>query len=921
MTATDWWSNSEDDDLQKALRASLADMEGDPGADSSMADLAEDGEALPEDVTEAYQKVVKVWERDKRIFWTACDDALDHALQHRDARATLVFINQMVPEIVSICLQECTWADIVEDAVTKEDYTVTFTRILHACVTICIGSVRQGSSDLTAPLNMLLDPMAQLYTKHARTNLSDADCPPSPTLLAALVHHATTLGGSAHVLACLEHWPWSSVLPGLRFMRTCGDEGLFGKALGVLQQRILIRGLDVWREDGKTLGEIICQLSTDTATFGPAAALSMREIGRQVAAIAVQGSRSEKFLERTAALPAMLAVIESKALADENGDGACRFLDEQGVLEDLFGERAHERIIQEAAALLRAVRLTPGRLDVVLAASFNAHDDTLATAATSVLVSLVESADVASVLHVLARCEIAIADDLPCAHAAFELSMQLVAARSGGSDSGKTPGAATVSLANKNKPLLIVRGTELAQAALRLCCEAACSPLAGAQEKVLTSATEALHDLLKANTSSLKVNSSSEEKQHQQDFVLTYCVDVLRTLQDGLQKRLSPCRPAPLSSAAAARDKGGGVAPVAMIRGTVAGREMEGGGGVGGGWQGAEERYRIKARAVYAILRGVIDMHPVACTAVVRRSRSMCVQQLEKDHNIVQHIIDDVTLLAASLAAATPTTSLTRSNSQTQFLVAVASPFTKGTQEGMSSSGVAAGGVTGGVGRSGFIGSECWARLEFLRFFLETSDGLKLSAAQALCLWEALQESSIETACCWFRLLQDAGGLLHSEASDAIFTALLQLQAHAYTSLHVLDSFLAYFADVNAEMSAARKDVRGSAVLRVLGRDGKRPGGRLTGHGLVGRRIAVRSSDDNKMHPATVTGYDTKQWLKHSIVWDAGGDEARKTLHGHTFSKVFSTGTFIVVPVVSRLGLLTFEKSVKIPPHTPPNGR
>ena len=39
---------------------------------------------------------------------------------------------------------------------------------------------------------------------------------------------------------------------------------------------------------------------------------------------------------------------------------------------------------------------------MVLAASFNAHDDTLATAATSVLVSLVESADVASVLHVLA---------------------------------------------------------------------------------------------------------------------------------------------------------------------------------------------------------------------------------------------------------------------------------------------------------------------------------------------------------------------------------------------------------------------------------------------------------------------------------------------------------------------------------------
>ena len=148
----------------------------------------------------------------------------------------------------------------------------------------------------------------------------------------------------------------------------------------------------------------------------------------------------------------------------------------------------------------------------------------------------------------------------------------------------------------------------------------------------------------------------SEEKQNLQDFVLTYCVDVLRTLQDGLQRRLSPSRPAPRPATATSKDAGAAAVPVAMTRGTEARKGME-----EGGVQGAEERYRIKARALYAILRGVVDMHPVACTPVVRRSRSMCVQQLERDHNIVQHIIDDVALLAASLAAATPTTSLTRS--------------------------------------------------------------------------------------------------------------------------------------------------------------------------------------------------------------------------------------------------------------------
>lgn len=381
MTAADWWSNSEDDDLQKALRASLAEMEDHGGSnteEAEMADLTDAGD-LPAEVSEAYQKVVRVWERDKRIFWTACDTALQHALQHPASRATVVFVNQMVHEIVSICVQECTWAQIVEDEVTKEDYTVTFSRILSSCVAICIGSMKQGSADMLAPLNMLLDPLALLYTKHAQLSSSRVDCPPSATLLRELMNVACSLEGPHCVLGCLEHWPWPSVLPGLRFLTTCGEEVLFGQALGVLQQRILARGLDVWREDGKILCEIINQLSTDTATFGATAAESMRDIGRQVVQVAVQGSRSEKFMERTAALPALVAVIQSKALAREDGSGACDFLDQHGVLEDLFGERAHERIIQEAAALLRAAQLTPARLDIILAASLNAHDDTLAS--------------------------------------------------------------------------------------------------------------------------------------------------------------------------------------------------------------------------------------------------------------------------------------------------------------------------------------------------------------------------------------------------------------------------------------------------------------------------------------------------------------------------------------------------------------
>jgi hypothetical protein len=97
------------------------------------------------------------------------------------------------------------------------------------------------------------------------------------------------------------------------------------------------------------------------------------------------------------------------------------------------------------------------------------------------------------------------------------------------------------------------------------------------------------------------------------------------------------------------------------------------------------------------------------------------------------------------------------------------------------------------------------------------------------------------------------------------------LTADAYASLHVLDCFLSFFVDMSAEQGASADEGWEEAVLYVSGRDGRRPGGKLSGQALVGRRIAVRSSDDKKMRPATVTGYDPRQWLKHYIL---SGDRA-----------------------------------------------
>ena len=132
----------EDDDLQKALRASLMDAEG-HGGDMAMGGI-DDDDMLPEDVTKKYNKVVAVWERQRRILWYNVEDALTVAIEHFEHRQTQAFLIQMVKEIVEIC-GDCTWAAIKADSSTKEDFAATFENILVMCCKLSILYLRYGS--------------------------------------------------------------------------------------------------------------------------------------------------------------------------------------------------------------------------------------------------------------------------------------------------------------------------------------------------------------------------------------------------------------------------------------------------------------------------------------------------------------------------------------------------------------------------------------------------------------------------------------------------------------------------------------------------------------------------------------------------------------------------------------------------------
>ena len=76
-------------------------------------------------------------------------------------------------------------------------------------------------------------------------------------------------------------------------------------------------------------------------------------------AAAPSRARSDKFLERMAGLPAMAAAAEALRQLGRGGE-ARGALEAGGVLPDLLGERAHDRLVREALPLLRTLQLPQG---------------------------------------------------------------------------------------------------------------------------------------------------------------------------------------------------------------------------------------------------------------------------------------------------------------------------------------------------------------------------------------------------------------------------------------------------------------------------------------------------------------------------------------------------------------------------------
>ena len=272
MTNTDVWAwADDDDDLQKALRASLAEAEGETAV--VMEDEAQDG--LPAEIQSSYQRVVNSWERNKRVMWTPTHQALEAALRYVDHTNTKVFVNQMIPEIISVCVENCEWGQIIEDRADKEDYSKIFRQILQHCLDLILHFLRLGSADLLAPLNTLLDDTLTLWTKRpSATSLRQWE--PPLDLYERFVDQLIENDVARLVLDGIERWRWSAVLQGWRFMlrlrRSRAFSAALAQALAILQRRMSEGALQLWREEPADAAAMLKELSSSAAALEAAAA-------------------------------------------------------------------------------------------------------------------------------------------------------------------------------------------------------------------------------------------------------------------------------------------------------------------------------------------------------------------------------------------------------------------------------------------------------------------------------------------------------------------------------------------------------------------------------------------------------------------------------------------------------------------------
>ena len=191
-------------------------------------------------------------------------------------------------------------------------------------------------------------------------------------------------GGPQKRLNLLDKAPWHCLLAVVKTMDSTGEGGESSDILNRVAVRIeKANNKDIsdacsacqqlithFKKENQPAGQSTLLMGVSKSLGFPKADPRKQFRQRLKAALkqlALRGSKSSVWAQRREALESLAYVIKNeKEFKQSQGPAMCSWLEDQQVLEDLFGERAHATIVSETVPLLGLIELTDSRMHVLL---------------------------------------------------------------------------------------------------------------------------------------------------------------------------------------------------------------------------------------------------------------------------------------------------------------------------------------------------------------------------------------------------------------------------------------------------------------------------------------------------------------------------------------------------------------------------
>eukprot|EP00292_Cryptomonas_paramecium_P007149 CAMPEP_0113692148 /NCGR_PEP_ID=MMETSP0038_2-20120614/18902_1 /TAXON_ID=2898 /ORGANISM="Cryptomonas paramecium" /LENGTH=439 /DNA_ID=CAMNT_0000613985 /DNA_START=48 /DNA_END=1364 /DNA_ORIENTATION=+ /assembly_acc=CAM_ASM_000170 len=282
-----------------------------------------------------------------------------------------------------------------------EDQTPYFKTSLKSAVRLVLAALDRGVADILDAADPILDPTSPIYSFHRDANRAAYE--DACELYRECIEIWREGGGPTKRLALLEKAPWrclvSIVKSSFIERRPTGAEAT--DLLNRVASRIENAPAKELSDAGNCCHELIQLIRQEnrisksgTVRAHPSVQAASPQASEKLHAerkafkqrlvtalreIALRGTKSKVWAQRRDALRFLEFVIsrdpEFKAIQASGSAVAtarkcrCSWLDEAGVLEDLFGERAHATILSETGPLLNLIELDERRLSVMLVAA------------------------------------------------------------------------------------------------------------------------------------------------------------------------------------------------------------------------------------------------------------------------------------------------------------------------------------------------------------------------------------------------------------------------------------------------------------------------------------------------------------------------------------------------------------------------